>query len=124
MVSKELISTLLCVHSDQLIPRLFFDVLSPAHTSPQTLYLSVGIVDLSVRKERNLKSESTICEVETVDRGSDTHNDTCMWVMCVLMYTYLHNIVCMYVCLLEVTKQQMCMKYCSSVLHYQLQGSY
>ncbi len=30
----------------------------------------------------------------------------------------------MYIYLLEVTKQQMCMKYCSSVLHYQLQGSY
>ncbi len=26
--------------------------------------------------------------------------------------------------LLEVTKQQICMKYCSSVLYYQLQGSW
>ncbi len=51
----------------------------------------------------------------------------CMCV-CVCVYMYMYEYVCvymhMYVCLLEVAKQQMRMKYCSSVLYYQLQGSY
>ncbi len=37
-----------------------------------------------------------------------------------LKHLTMGHMLCMYIHLLEVTKQQICMKYCSSVLYYQL----
>ncbi len=51
---------------------------------------------------------------------STTHSPVDPSCVCMHMYVCMH--VCLYACthvyLLEVTKQQMCMKYCSSVLYY------
>ncbi len=48
---------------------------------------------------------------------------TCMYV-CMYVCTHVQTHTHIHIHLLEVTKQQICMKYCSSVLYYQLQGSW